>query len=97
MDMRKDIRPVTYMKTRAKELLDQVNDSRRPVIITQKGEPRGVLQDPESYESMRKALLMLKLLAQGEAEARAGKGIPNEVVFARLRERLRRKKRREKT
>lgn len=94
MGMRKEIRPVTYLKTRAAELLSQVNESRRPVVITQKGEAKAVLQDPESYESMRAALAMLKLLAQGEADIRAGRLRPHDEVFAGLREKLGRAKRR---
>lgn len=94
MGLRQDIRPVTYLKTRAAQLLSQVNESHRPVVITQKGEPKAVLQDPESYEAMRAALGMLKLLALGEADVRAGRVSAQDQVFARLRERLRRMKRR---
>lgn len=97
MGLRQDIRPVTYLKTRAAELLSQVNESRHPIVITQKGEPKAVLQDPESYESMRSALLMMKLLAQGEADSRAGRVTPQDRVFADMRKMLLRKKRRAQT
>ena len=56
MSIEDDIRPVTYLKSRAADLLAQVNETHRPVIITQNGEVRAVLQDPQSYESMRNAL-----------------------------------------
>lgn len=97
MGLRKDIRPVTYLKTRAAELLSQVNESRHPIVITQNGEAKAVLQDPESYESMRSALLMMKLLAQGEADSRAGRVTSQDRVFADLRKMLLRKKRRAQT
>ena len=77
-----DIKPVTYLKAKAADLLEQVNQTRRPVIITQNGEPRAVLQDPRSYEEMRNALGMLKLLAQGEAEVRQGRVRDQDQVFA---------------
>lgn len=94
MGLRKEIRPVTYLKTRAAELLSQVNESRRPVVITQRGEPKAVLQDPESYERMRSALGMMKLLAQGEADVRAGKAVSQDRLFSGLRDTLRLTKRR---
>ena len=59
MKMSEDIRPVTYLKSRTADLLAQVNETRRPVIITQNGEARGVLQDTESYESMKAAIAIL--------------------------------------
>lgn len=56
MNISKDIKPVTYLKSRAADLLKQINATHRPVIITQNGEPRAVLQDPQSYEDMRNPL-----------------------------------------
>ena len=56
MNITNDIRPVTYLKAKAADLLKQVNETHRPVIITQNGEPRAVLQDPQSFEDMRNAI-----------------------------------------
>jgi prevent-host-death family protein len=84
MSMEEDIRPITYLKTRAADLLRQVNETHRPVIITQNGEPKAVLQDPKSYESMRKALGMMKLLSQGEEDVRKGRVRSQDQVFARI-------------
>lgn len=84
MSIEDDIRPITYLKSRAADLLKQVNETHRPVIITQNGEPRAVLQDPQSYESMRKALGLLKLISQGEEDIRKGKVRSQEEVFSRI-------------
>jgi prevent-host-death family protein len=81
MNITRDIRPVTYLKSRAAELLNQINETQRPVIITQNGEPRAVLQDPVSYENMRNAIGILKLISQGEADIRDGKVKSQEDVF----------------
>ncbi|NLV25109.1 MAG: type II toxin-antitoxin system Phd/YefM family antitoxin [Deltaproteobacteria bacterium] len=81
MKLSADIKPVTYLKSRAADLLDQINETQRPVIITQNGEPRGVLQDPKSYENLRNAIGILKLLAQGEADIREGKAMEQEEFF----------------
>jgi prevent-host-death family protein len=91
MKITRDIKPVTYLKSRTKELLEQINETRSPVIITQNGEPRAVLQDPKSYEEMRNAIGILKLLAQGEEDYRKGRVKPQEQVFADLEKRLRAK------
>jgi prevent-host-death family protein len=88
MQITTDIKPVTFLKANAATLLDQINDTRRPVIITQNGEPKAVLQDPKSYEEMRNALGLLKLLAQGEEEVRSGRVSEQDAVFRRLEEQL---------
>jgi len=85
------IKPVTYMKTQAARLLRSVGSTRRPVVITQNGEPRGVLLDYGTYEEMRRATLLLKLLAQGEADGRGGRTVGQKEVFAEARRRLRRR------
>jgi len=81
MNIINDIKPVTYLKARAADLLAQINETHRPVIITQNGEPRAVLQDPESYEKMRNAIGLLKLISQGESDVRNGNVKSQEDVF----------------
>ena len=81
MNISQDIKPVTYLKSRAADLLKQINETHRPVIITQNGEPKAILQDPKSYENMRNAIGILKLISQGEDEIRSGKSKPQQEVF----------------
>ena len=81
MNIIDDIKPVTYLKSRAADILNQINETHRPVIITQNGEPRAVLQDPESYENMRNAIGMLKLISQGETDVRQGRTKSQESMF----------------
>ena len=88
MNIKQDIRPVTYLKSRAADLLSQINETQRPVVITQNGEPKGVLQDPESYEKMRRAIGMLKLLVQGEDDFRKERTVPQKQVFKQLKKKL---------
>jgi prevent-host-death family protein len=91
MSIENDIRPITYLKSRTADLLRQVNETHRPVIITQNGEPRAVLQDPQSYESMRNALGLLKLISQGEEDIRKGKVRLQEEVFSKIEKAIGRK------
>lgn len=81
MNITNDIKPITYLKSRAADLLNQINETHRPVIITQNGEPRAVLQDPRSYENMRNAIGILKLVSQGEADIREGRVRSQQEVF----------------
>jgi prevent-host-death family protein len=81
MNISTDIKPVTYLKAKAADLLKQINETHRPVIITQNGEPRAVLQDPKSYENMRNAIGLLKLISQGEGDIRSGRVKSQEDVF----------------
>src|SRR5258706_15800485 len=85
MNLREDIKPVTFMKTQSAKLIATVTQNRRPVVITQNGEARVVIQDVDSYENTKKALLLLKIAAQGEADIRAGRVVPQEEVFRKIR------------
>ncbi|MEA3468683.1 MAG: type II toxin-antitoxin system Phd/YefM family antitoxin [Thermodesulfobacteriota bacterium] len=89
MNITSDIKPITYLKNRAAEVLQQINETHRPVIITQNGEPRAVLQDPESYENMRNAIGILKLISQGEEDIKQGKVKSQENVFSDIEKRVR--------
>ena len=88
MNISEDIKSITYLKSKAADLLKQINDTHRPVIITQNGEPKAVLQDPKSYENMRNALSLLKLIAQSEKEIKKNKTKPQAEVFTNLKKKL---------
>ncbi|MFH0782529.1 MAG: type II toxin-antitoxin system Phd/YefM family antitoxin [Pseudomonadota bacterium] len=91
MNISSDIRPVTYLKSRAADLLKQINDTHRPVIITQNGEPRAVIQDPQSFEDMRNAIGILKLISMGEEDIKNGKILEQEAVFKNIEEKMKKK------
>lgn len=91
MNISKDIKPITYLKSNAADLLKQINETHRPVVITQNGEPRAVLQDPESYDNMRNAIGILKLISQGEEDIRNGKSKLQEDVFTEIEKSLKEK------
>jgi len=88
MNITKDIKSVTYLKSRTADLLEQINNTHRPVIITQNGEPRAILQDPQSYERMRYTIGLLKLVSQGEKNIRSGKVKTQTEVFDNIEKKL---------
>jgi len=61
---------MTYLKNKTANVLIYINDTHRPMIITQNGEVKAVIQDPKSYEDMRNALAIMKLLSLSEDDIR---------------------------
>ncbi len=84
MNISTDIKPVSYLKSKSADLLKQINETHRPVIITQNGKPKAVLQDPKSYENMRNAIGLLKLISQGEEDIKKRKAKTQKDVFEKL-------------
>lgn len=79
------IRPVSYLKANAAEILADLDERREPLVITQNGEARAVLQDMASFEETQETLALLKLLALGNRDMEAGRSRPAREVVARLR------------
>ena len=84
MNISRDIKPVTYLKSRAADLLKQINETHRPVIITQNGEAKAVIQDITEYERIQEALALLKMVAQGQKDYEEGRTISADKVFKEL-------------
>lgn len=72
MKLAQGITPVTTLKRNSAALIRQARETGQPVIITQNGRATAVLQDVATFEQQRDALLLLKLVAQGDQEARRG-------------------------
>ena len=71
------IKPISYVKAHAAELLDRITEEREPIIITQNGEARAVLMDVASYEPMEhETLTLLKLLAYADKEMKPERPCP---------------------
>ena len=76
------IKPISYVKAHAAELIDRITEEREPIIITQNGEARAVLLDVVSYEEMMdETQALLKVLAMAEEEIKAGETVPIEEVM----------------
>jgi prevent-host-death family protein len=75
MDLETAVEPVTELKTRSAQLIKKARESGQPIVITQNGKATAILQDIESYEQQRQALLLLKFLAQGDKELKENRGI----------------------
>jgi prevent-host-death family protein len=88
MNLREDIRSVSYVKAHTADMMKQVNNTHRPVFVTQNGEAKAVLMDSESYEKIIKAVGLFKLFAQGEKDILEGKYIEQNKAFEEVEELL---------
>lgn len=79
------VKPISYLKANAAEVLTHIAEQREPLVITQNGEAKAVLQDVASYEETQETLALLKLLAMGNQDVAAGRLKPTGEVIARLR------------
>lgn len=87
MKLSTQIRPISYLKAHAAEIVRNMGDQGGPLVITQNGEAKVVLQDIESYEQTQETMALLKILALGNRQIEAGDVEPAAVVIRRLRER----------
>jgi prevent-host-death family protein len=79
------IKPISYLKANAAEVLKELADQRQPMVITQNGEARAVLQDVASYEQTQETLALLKILALGNQQLAQGRAKPLADVAKRIR------------
>jgi prevent-host-death family protein len=79
------VKPISYLKANAAEVLLHLAQQREPMVITQNGEAKAVLQDVSSFEETQETLALLKILALGNQDVAAGKVKPVSDVVARLR------------
>lgn len=80
MNYADSIEPVTVLKTKSAELIRKARETGQPIVITQNGKATAVLQDVETFQRQRRALLLLKYLTQADQELRDGKGVPDAKV-----------------
>lgn len=78
------VKPISYLKSHAAEIVRDLTENREPMLITQNGEAKLVVMDVKSYEEQEETLALLKILALGNREIELGKFRDIEDVFAEL-------------
>ena len=81
------VKPISYVKANAADLIRELRENGEPLVITQNGEATAVMQDVASYEATQETLALLKILALGRRQVEEGRTVPAEEVFRRLRKR----------
>lgn len=87
MKLSDHIKPISYLKAHAADVIRQLREKGEPLIITQNGEARAVIQDIESYEQTQETLALLKILALGNRQIEEGQVKSASTVVQRLRKR----------
>jgi prevent-host-death family protein len=85
MKLSSQIKPISYLKAHAAEIVRNMGEQREALIITQNGEAKVVMQDIESYEQTQETMALLKILALGKRQIEEGKVEPAAEVIKRLR------------
>ncbi|GGD82670.1 type II toxin-antitoxin system Phd/YefM family antitoxin [Croceicoccus mobilis] len=87
MNMHDRVKPISYLKAHSAELIRQLGEGAPPLIVTQNGEAKAVLQDIGSYEQTQETLALLKLIALGRDDMAQGRTVPVEGLADRIRSR----------
>jgi len=82
------IKPISYFKANAAEIIEELGEVGEPMIITQNGEAKAVVQDIVSYEKKEETLALLKILALANQNIEQRRYRPAKDVFSDLRKRL---------
>lgn len=87
------VKPITYMKTHAADILATVSETHRPLLITHNGEAKMVIQDIDSYREMQETMAFLKLVATGRQAVERGKVKPAAKTFDSIERATKRRRR----
>ena len=87
MKMSDQIKPISYLKAHAAEIVRNLSKQQEPLVITQNGKAKVVIQDIESYEQTQQTIALLKILSLGTRQIEEGKVLPAEDAIKDLRER----------
>jgi prevent-host-death family protein len=78
------VRPLSHLKSRAAEMIRNITESREPMLITQNGEAKVVVQDVQSFEDLQQTLALLKILAMGQKNIEAGEFLSAADLFTEI-------------
>ena len=87
VNLKADIKPISYIKTNAADMMKYVNENKNPIIITQNGEAKAVLMDVESYQDMQNAFSLMGIIKEAEKEIERKNYKDSDAVFSELRNR----------
>ena len=82
------IKPISYLKANAAEIIRTLAEEGSPMVITQNGEAKAVMQDVATYEQTQETLSLLKILALGTREVEQGKVVPAADAIRALRKKI---------
>ena len=88
VNLRENVKPISYVKTNAAQMMKYVNERKNPIIITQNGEAKAVLIDIETYQDTEDAFALMNIIKLAETDIENGKVRKADDVFNDLREKI---------
>lgn len=88
MKFSESVKPISYLKTHASEVIRDVSENRKTLLITHNGEAKVVVQDVKLYEQTQEALALLKILAMNSKDIKKGKSKSIDKTFKDVRKRI---------
>ena len=88
MNLSSDIKPISYLKSKTAEVINESNENKRVIILTQNGEAKVVIQDIKTYENMQNSINLLKLIVQSENDIENKNIVNQEEMFSNLEKKL---------
>ena len=85
MQFHSDIKPISWLKNNAKQLIETVDETGNPMIITQNGEAKAVVMNVREYDQIQESLALLRMLADSSADVDAGNFRDADEVFDGIR------------
>jgi prevent-host-death family protein len=82
------VKPISYLKAHASELIRDITITRQALVVTHNGEAKVVVQDIRSYERMQETLALLKILTRSKQNIRRGRSKSMDDVFRSLDKRI---------
>jgi len=92
MLLQHSVKPISYVKAHAADIIREITANQSTIVITQNGEAKAVLQDIGEYERIQESLALLKILALGRKDLEAGRVKPMDTVFTGLRDQIRQRR-----
>lgn len=87
MKLSEQIKSISYLKAHAAEIVRNLGERNEPIVITQNGEAKVIIQNIKSYEETQETMALLKILALGMRQIEEGKVQPSDDVIEKLRKR----------
>ncbi|MER3524945.1 MAG: prevent-host-death protein [Ignavibacteria bacterium] len=88
MKLSDSIKPISYLKAHASEIIRDIVRNQKTLVVTHNGEAKVVVQDVKVYERQQETLAMLKILAQSSQSFRKGGFKPLRRAFENLHQRI---------
>jgi len=84
MELASSIKPISWIKDNAAQMLREIEETGKSYVITQKGAAKAVIMDVEAYDKLQASLAMLKLLAISSEQIKNGQTVPADETYAQL-------------